>query len=104
MFPFSVHVAAFAAIVVLFVCLQIGFVTVTVHIAVLPDVVFAVIVAVPSATAVTFPLLSTVAFILSLLSQVIVSVEFSGVTVAVNVSLFPFSKDNFVLFITIFCQ
>ena len=67
MFPFSVHVAAFAATVVLFVCLQTGVITVTVHVAVFPDVVFAVIIAVPSATAVTFPLSSTVAFVISLL-------------------------------------
>ncbi|ARQ94825.1 hypothetical protein KMD50_gp14 [Lactococcus phage PLgW-1] len=67
-------------------------VTVTVHVAVLPFAVVAEIVAVPSATAVTLPLVSTLALALSVLDHVTVCEAPSGVTVAVKVSLAPFTS------------
>ena len=61
-----------------------------------PSSVFTVIVAVPSATAVTTPL-STVAILSSeLVHETVVTVAFSGATVAVNVPVVPVFKANVV--------
>ena len=60
----------------------------TSHSAVLPFEVFAVILAVPWFTAVTFPLLSTVATFVFELDQVtVLSFALSGLTVAVSLPL-----------------
>ena len=59
---------------------------------------FAVIVAVPTLTAVTLPNDETVATLASLVSQVTFVLEaFSGKAVAVNDSLFPASSERVVL-------
>ena len=75
-------------------------VTVTTQVAVLlPSSVVAVMVAVPGATAVTLPLVSTVATPGALLSQVTdLSVALSGVMAAIRVSLLPTSRVKLVLF------
>ena len=78
---------------------EIGF-TVTEQVAVLsPSFVFAVIVAEPTATAVTFPFESTVAMLVFELDQVhALSVAFEGETVAVSVSVSPIINERVVLF------
>ncbi len=75
-------------------------VTVTWQAAVLPpSSVVAVMVAVPGAMAVTFPVASTVAIFSSLvLHFTVLLVAFSGATVAVSVSLAPAARANSVLF------
>ena len=77
----------------------IGF-TVTEHVAVFPpSSVVAVMTAVPTFTADTFPLESTVATLeLELVHVTFLFVAFDGVTVAVNLSVPPISKDSDVLF------
>ena len=72
-------------------------ITVTVQVAETPllSAAVAMMVAVPSFTAVTLPLLSTVAMVSSLLSQVTaLLVAFSGVTVAVRVAVLPVYRDR----------
>ena len=65
-------------------------VTVTVHVAVVPFGVAAVIVAVPAATAVTLPFASTVAT--AVLLDVHVTSTLDGVTVAVSFDVAPSSN------------
>ena len=84
---------------VLFSCILVaGITTSTVHKAVFPLVVVAVIVAVPVAFAVTVPLEETVATELSDDVYVIVSVVSEGVSVAVNFTVFFNSSVRDVLF------
>ena len=74
-----------------------GLVTVTAQVAVFSPA-FAVIVALPAATAVTTPF-STVATAVSLLSQItVLSVAVVGNTVAVSVSVAPFTRESCGLF------
>ena len=84
----SCNIESFADTVDLFVCVQGAFVTVTTQVADwLPAC--AVMVAVPTATAVTLPVSSTVATAVLPDVQVTVSVVSVGVTVAVSVSSLP---------------
>ena len=69
-------------------CVQGAFSTVTVQVAVLSPA-FAVMVAVPGATAVTLPVLSTVATDYLLEVHTTVSVVSVGSTVAIRVSVLP---------------
>ena len=86
--PFTVQVESFADTVDLFVWVQGAFVTVTTQVADwLPAC--AVMVAVPVATAVTLPLVSTVATAVLLDVHVTVSVVSFGSTVAIRVSFAP---------------
>ena len=74
-----------------------GLVTVTAQVAVFSPA-FAVIVALPAATAVTIPSF-TVATAVSLLSQItVLSVAVVGNTVAVSVSVAPFTRESCGLF------
>ena len=71
----------------------------TVHLAVFPLLVFAVIVIFPTFFAVIFPFLSTEAILPLLLVHVIFfSVTVFGSKVAINLSDFPVFNDNVVLF------
>ena len=82
----------------LFLSVDEGLVTVTVQVAVLLFTVVAVIVAVPSATAVTLPLEETVATeVLFDFHVTVLSVAFEGATVAVSVDVPPTSRLSDVL-------
>ena len=70
-----------------------AFDTVTVQVAVLFPA-FAVIVAVPAATAVTLPPLTVAIFVLLLLHVTVLSVALLGLTVAVSVVLSPVFKER----------
>ena len=94
LFPVSVHVASFASTSVLLACAH---VTVTEHVAVLLLVVVTVIVAVPSANAVTFPLSTVATDVLLLFHPCTESVVPSGANVATNATFSPDFKFNFVL-------
>ena len=59
---------------------------------------FAVIVAVPAATAVTLPPLSVATFVLLLLHVTVLSVALLGLTVAVSVAFAPVVRERLVLF------
>ena len=74
----------------------VGWVTFTWQVAVwLPSAVLIVMVASPAATAATLPLVSTVATVVLLLSQVtFLFVALSGFTVAVKVTLSPVNRDS----------
>ena len=89
---------------VIFVRGIVGFVTVTLHVAVLLPT-FAVIVAVPAPTAVTFPpdTVATLGFDVVHVT-VLLSVVFDGVYATVNVLVPPFVNDNAVLFNVIFAR
>ena len=73
--------------------------TVTVHVAVFPLLALAVITAVPSRFAVTFPVLSTVATKLLLVIHVIsLSVASVGLYKTLSCDVFPFSSVNLFVF------
>ena len=75
------------------------FATTTLHCAVLPFTDVTVIMAVPSATAVTFPCASTVATLpLEVVHVTSFSVALAGITVAVRFSVSPSTKFSVVLF------
>ena len=81
------------------VTLTVGFFTVTLHVAVLlPSAVLTVIVAVPADFAVTTPFDTVATFVFELLHVTDLFVALLGATVAVNVSLLPFSIVVDVLF------
>ena len=79
-----------------------GLVTVTEHDAVLPLLVFAVMVAFPAATAVTFPSETVATLLLLVVHVTVLSVESVGYTVAVRAALRPFWIDKDVLLRLIF--
>ena len=82
-FPFTIVVLDFNP--TLLTATDAGLITVTLHVVVFPLFDFAVIVAVPAFTAVTFPFTSTLATLLLLLVHVIVLLlALLGDTVAVN--------------------
>ena len=99
---FNVKFVAFNFIPVIGITVFVGFSvgTVIVHVAVFPFAVFAVIVAVPLAFAVTTPLLFTATILELLLVHVIVLlwVVLLGVIVATNVLVFPLFNVKFVVF------
>ena len=72
------------AVGLIFTLVGAGF-TVTLQVAVLPFTVFTVIVAVPTALAVTLPVLLTVAALLLLVDHVqVLSLAFAGITVLIR--------------------
>ena len=74
-----------------------GSLTMTVHVAVLPLLVVAAIVAVPLPIAVTVPFVTVATDRSELVHEIVLSVALLGKTVAVSVSLSPISKVKDVL-------
>ena len=94
-FPSAMQAASFFG-----VCVRLPCFTVTEQVSVkLPSTVLTVIVAVPALTAVTLPLVSTVAISLLLLSPVTARLSaLAGSTVAVRVSVLPSVRFNVLVF------